>query len=51
MIPQYAPEESLCCRPVPPGLEVYIEDLAILIYGSPQIMLPAFDPHEDFIDV
>jgi hypothetical protein len=43
-------EMSLMER-VPFGLKVHIDHLAILIHGSPQIMLLALNLHEDFVNV
>ena len=44
-------EEALCSGTIPPGLEKYIDYLAVLIHGSPEILLLAIDLDEDFVNV
>jgi hypothetical protein len=48
---QQPPEETLGSDRIPSGLQVNIDDFAILIYRSPQVMLLAVDSDKDFIDV
>jgi hypothetical protein len=51
VVPHQPLEEALGCSPISLRPKVDINDLSILVYGSPQIMLLAIDLHEDFIDV
>jgi len=44
-------EEAFCSSSVTPGLQKNINYFAILIHGSPQVMLLAVNFDEDFIDV
>ncbi len=48
--PNQSPEEPLCGSTVPSCLQIHINDLAVLIYGPPEIMLLAVDLHEYFVD-
>ena len=50
MTSQQAPEEPFSRSPIPPGLRIDINHLAILINSSPQIVLLTVDPYEDFVD-
>ena len=51
MIPQQALEEPLSRSPIPLCLKIDAHNLAILIDGSPQIMLLPVNLHKDFINV
>jgi len=44
-------EETPSCSAIPFGLQAHINNLPILVNGSPQIMLLAVYFHEDFINV
>ena len=44
------PEETLSCSTITFGLEVDINNFAILINSPPEVMLFAVDLYEDFID-
>jgi hypothetical protein len=46
-----APEEPLGSRTIASRLKKYINDLAILVNGPPQIMLLTVDFDEDFINI
>ena len=35
---------------IPFGLQIHINDLTVLIYSPPEVMLLAVDLHKDFID-
>jgi hypothetical protein len=48
---QQAPEETLCGFGVAPLLNKDVEHNAILIHGSPKIVLDALDPDEDRVEV
>ena len=50
MTPQQAPEESLSRSPIPSGLQIHINDLAVLVYSPPQVILLVVDLDEDLID-
>ena len=51
VIPQKTPEEAFSHSPIPLGLKININDLAVLVDGSPQITLLTIYLHEVFIDV
>jgi len=38
------------CTQKPLGLKIHINDLAILVYSTPQVMLLAIDLYEDLVD-
>lgn len=44
-------EKALRCLGVSPGLNKDVEHNAILIHGTPEIVLHALDPDEDFVHV
>ncbi len=44
-------EEALCCLAVASTLQKHVDDFAILIDSTPQILLLAIDFDEDLIDV
>jgi len=48
--PHQSPEEPLRRCSIPPGLQEHINHLAVLVHGSPQVVLFAVDFHEDFVD-
>ena len=37
--------------PVPPRLHQDVEDVAVLIHGAPQILLPTVDRHEELVEM
>ena len=43
---QQLAEEPLGRPPIAPRLHENVEDVAVLVYGPPQIMLPSLDPDE-----
>lgn len=50
VIAQSSPETPLCGCSISSGLQVHINHFAILVNGSPEIVLLAFDPDKNFID-
>jgi len=50
MISQQTLEKPLCCRSVPPGMQINIYHFAILVNSCPQVMLLAVNLHEEFIN-
>ncbi len=50
MATQQPLEESLGCSTIPFGLKIHINNLLILIYCTPQIVLIAIDLHKDLVD-
>jgi hypothetical protein len=48
---QQPPKEALRSRSISLGLQIYINNFAILVNGSPQVMLFATNLHKDFINV
>jgi len=51
VIPQKTPEEAFSRSPISLCLKININDLAVLVDGSPQITLLTIYLHEHFIDV
>jgi hypothetical protein len=51
MRPDQAPEKALSSRPVALRLKIDINDFAILVNCTPEIMLLAIYLHEDLVDV
>jgi len=47
---QQPPEKPLGSRFVASCLQKHIDHLSVLIHGSPQVLLPALDLHEHFVD-
>jgi hypothetical protein len=43
-------EEALGCLPISACLQEYINDSAVLIHGTPQILLLALDLHEPLVE-
>jgi len=50
MISQQTLKEPLSCCAIPFGLEKYVNHFAVLVYGSPEIMLLTINFDEDFIN-
>ena len=50
MRPEQSPEEPLSCSTIALGLEIYINYVAVLVDGSPQIMLLTIYLDEDLVD-
>jgi len=50
MDPQQAFEEALSRRSVTPGLQKYINNLTVLVYRAPEIVLLAVEFDKDFIN-
>ena len=51
MAPQQALEESLSSHPITLCLKIHINHLAILVDGSPKVMLLPVDFDDDFIHI
>ena len=51
MAPQQPLEESLRSCTISLGLEIHINDFAILIHRSPDVVLLAINLHENFINL
>ena len=49
--PQQMMEEALCSGPIPPRLYENIDDDAVLINGSPEVMNRSIQPYKHFIYV
>ena len=49
--PQQTLEEPLRCSPIPLRLQVYINDLPVLVYRSPKVMPLTLDFDEYLINV
>lgn len=49
--PEQPPEESLRCSSIPSGLEIHINNLAVLVHSPPEKMLLPINLHKDFINV
>ena len=44
-------KESLCGRPVPPRLHQDVDDVAVLIDGTPEVLQWAVDSDEHFVQI
>src|SRR4030095_13916844 len=44
-------KEPLCCFLVPPALDQNIQDVALLVHGTPKVMDASADFEGDFIEV
>jgi hypothetical protein len=49
--PHQSTKEQLGCTLIAPRLQQNIDDVTVLIHGTPKIMLPAIDFHEDFVQI
>jgi hypothetical protein len=47
-VSQQPPKESLGCPLIPTRLKQNVDDVAILIHGTPKVLLLAVDSHEKF---
>ena len=50
VIPKQPFEKPLSSCAVPSSLQKYINDLPVLINGAPQVLLPALNLYEHFVD-
>ena len=48
---QESPKESFCGPLIPMRLDQNVDHVAVLIHGTPQILLFAIDSNEDFIQM
>ena len=48
---QQSTKESLGCRLVAVRLQQNIDNIPVLIHGTPKILLPAVDPDEEFVQI
>jgi hypothetical protein len=48
---QQSAKESLGRRLIAARLQQNIDDIPILIHGTPKILLPAVDSHEEFVQI
>jgi hypothetical protein len=46
-----SPKESFCGAPIALRLDQDVDHVAVLIHGTPEVMLLAVDSNEDFIQI